>query len=82
MDNFFGKEAKSTGEAGLRELLRRFNNHEFDLISVGRGLIGDPHWVRKLREGRFSEVRGFTKKDVLGDLELEGVVSEAHAGDH
>jgi hypothetical protein len=41
MDNFFGKEAKSTGETGLRELLRRFNNREFDLISVGRSLIGD-----------------------------------------
>jgi 2,4-dienoyl-CoA reductase-like NADH-dependent reductase (Old Yellow Enzyme family) len=52
------------------------------LISVGRGLIGDSHWVRKLREGRFSEVRRFTKKDLLGDLELEGVVSEAHAGEH
>jgi 2,4-dienoyl-CoA reductase-like NADH-dependent reductase (Old Yellow Enzyme family) len=82
MDNFFGKEANSTGEAGLRELLRRFNNQEFDLISVGRGLIGDPHWVRKLREGRFSEVRMFTKKDLLGDFELEGIVSEAHASDH
>jgi len=82
MDNFFGKEANSTGEQGLRELLRRFKNKEFDLISVGRGQIGDPHWVRKLRDGRFSEVRMFTKKDLLGDLELEGVVSEAHAGDH
>jgi 2,4-dienoyl-CoA reductase-like NADH-dependent reductase (Old Yellow Enzyme family) len=60
----------------LRELLRRFYNKEFEIISVGRGQIGDPHWVRKLREGRFSEVRSFTKKDLLGDLELEGVVSE------
>ncbi len=80
MDNFFGKEAKSTGEAGLRELLRRFNNHEFDLISVGRGLIGDAHWVNKLRDGRLSEIRMFTKKDVLGDLELEGFVADAHSG--
>jgi 2,4-dienoyl-CoA reductase-like NADH-dependent reductase (Old Yellow Enzyme family) len=79
MDNFFGKVANSTGEAGLCELLRRFQNREFDLVSVGRGLIGDPHWVKKLREGRFSEVRTFTKKDLLGDLELEGIVSEAHA---
>jgi 2,4-dienoyl-CoA reductase-like NADH-dependent reductase (Old Yellow Enzyme family) len=81
MDNFFGKEAKSTGEAGLRELLRRFNNREFDLISVGRGLIGDPEWVSKLRDGRLSEIRMFTKTDVLGDLEVEGFVAEAHAGE-
>ncbi len=57
MDNFFGKEAKSTGEAGLRELLRRFDNREFDPISVGRSLIGDPDWVNKVRDGRFSEIR-------------------------
>jgi len=81
MDNFFGKEAKSTGEAGLGELLRRFNNREFDLISVGRSLIGDPEWVNKVRDGRLSQVRMFTKKDVLGDLEIEGFVAEAHAGE-
>ena len=81
MDNFFGKEAKSTGEAGIGELLRRFNNREFDLISVGRSLIGDPQWVNKVRAGRLSEVRMFTKKDVLGDLEIEGFVAEAHAGE-
>jgi 2,4-dienoyl-CoA reductase-like NADH-dependent reductase (Old Yellow Enzyme family) len=79
MDNFFGKEAKSTGAAGLRELLRRFNNAEFDLISVGRGLIGDAEWVNKARDGRWDEIRMFTKKDVIGDLELEGFVAEAHA---
>ncbi|HEY7338952.1 MAG TPA: hypothetical protein VH639_28945 [Bryobacteraceae bacterium] len=81
MDNFFGKEAKSTGEAGLGELLRRFNNHEFDLISVGRSLIGDATWVNKVKNGRLSEIRMFTRKDVLGDLEIEGFVAEAHAGE-
>ena len=78
MDNFFGKEAKSTGEEGLRELLRRFNNREFDLISVGRSLIGDAEWVKKVRDGRLSEIRMFTKRDVIGDLEVEGFVAEAH----
>jgi 2,4-dienoyl-CoA reductase-like NADH-dependent reductase (Old Yellow Enzyme family) len=77
MDNFFGKEAKSTGEAGLQELSRRFNNREFDLISVGRSLIGDPEWVNKVRGGQLSEIRMFTKKDVIGDLEVEGFVAEA-----
>ncbi|MDE3170343.1 MAG: 12-oxophytodienoate reductase [Acidobacteriota bacterium] len=79
MDNFFGKEAKSTGEAGLQELLRRFNNGEFDLISVGRSLIGDAAWVNKVRDGRLSEIRMFTKKDVIGDLEVEGFVADAQA---
>jgi 2,4-dienoyl-CoA reductase-like NADH-dependent reductase (Old Yellow Enzyme family) len=81
MDNFFGKEAKSTGEAGLQELVRRFNNQEFDLISVGRSLIGDPQWVNKVRDGRISEIRMFTKKDLIGDLEFEGFVADAHSND-
>jgi 2,4-dienoyl-CoA reductase-like NADH-dependent reductase (Old Yellow Enzyme family) len=79
MENFFGKEASSTGEEGLRELVRRFQNDEFDLISVGRGHIGDQGIIGKMREGRFSEIRGFTRKDVLGDLELEGGIQfESH----
>lgn len=78
MENFFGKEANSTGEAGFGELLRRFNNREFDLISVGRGQIGDPDWVNKVREGRYDEIRLFTKQDLIGDLEFEGFVAEAH----
>jgi 2,4-dienoyl-CoA reductase-like NADH-dependent reductase (Old Yellow Enzyme family) len=79
MENFFGQEAASTGETGYRELLRRFGNKEFDLISIGRGHIGDQGIVNKLRAGRWDEIRGFTRKDVLGDLELEGGIQfEAH----
>jgi 2,4-dienoyl-CoA reductase-like NADH-dependent reductase (Old Yellow Enzyme family) len=78
MENFFGKEAQATGESGFSELLRRFNNREFDLISIGRGLIGDPDWVNKVRAGRYSEIRLFTKRDLIGDLEFEGFVAEAH----
>lgn len=79
MENFFGKEAKSTGESGFGELLRRFNNGEFDLVAVGRGQIGDPDWVNKVREGRFDELRLFTKQDLLGDLELgDSFIAEAH----
>ena len=65
MENFFGKEAQSTGDAGFQELLRRFENNEFDLVSVGRGHIGDPDWVKKVADGRYSDIRLFTKKDVL-----------------
>lgn len=79
MENFFGKEAQATGEPGFRELLRRFNNREFDLVSVGRGQIGDPDWVNKIRDGRYGDIRLFTKKDLLGDLEFEdSFVAEAH----
>ena len=48
----------------MRELITRFNNNEFDLISVGRANIGDPDWVTKVREGRFDEIRTFTRADI------------------
>jgi len=81
MENFFGREARPTGEAGFRELLRRFDAGEFDLISVGRGHIGDTGLVNKLREGRFDEIRSFTRQDLLGDLTVEdGIQFEAHPG--
>jgi 2,4-dienoyl-CoA reductase-like NADH-dependent reductase (Old Yellow Enzyme family) len=65
MDNFLVKEAKQTGEAGIRELVTRFNSDEFDLICVGRANIGDPEWVRKVGEGRISEIRHFTRQDIM-----------------
>ncbi len=75
MDNFHGQEAKQTGEPGLRELALRFGNGEFDLVSVGRSLIGDAEWVRKVREGRLSDIRGFTRKDVIGDMNPDELIS-------
>ncbi len=80
MENFFGQEAKSTGEPGFRELVRRFDNGEFDLISVGRGHIGDQGIIDKIRQRRWDDIRPFTRKDVLGDLEIEGGIQfEAHS---
>jgi 2,4-dienoyl-CoA reductase-like NADH-dependent reductase (Old Yellow Enzyme family) len=65
MDNFLVREAQKTGEAGIGELMRRFNNREFDLISVGRANIGDPNWVTKIREGRYDDILGFTRQQIM-----------------
>ena len=65
MDNFLVREAHHTGEAGIGELVTRFNNHEFDLISVGRANIGDPDWVRKVRDGRYADICTFTRQDIM-----------------
>jgi len=32
------------------------------LVGVGRALLADAGWARKIREGRFSELTGFTKE--------------------
>jgi 2,4-dienoyl-CoA reductase-like NADH-dependent reductase (Old Yellow Enzyme family) len=58
-------DTASNLEASLRELSRRFNRCDFDLIAVGRSNISDPQWVTKVREGRLDEVRGFNRADLV-----------------
>lgn len=41
--------------AGIDRLLAQHAAGEFDLVAVGRALLADPEWVRKLREGRSDE---------------------------
>ena len=65
MDNFLVREAQRTGEAGVAELVQRFNNNEFDLISVGRANIGDPDWVNKVQDGRYDDILSFTRQDIM-----------------
>jgi 2,4-dienoyl-CoA reductase-like NADH-dependent reductase (Old Yellow Enzyme family) len=40
------------------------NNHEFELIAVGRALLQDPEWLNKVKEGRLNEVESFAKKSL------------------
>lgn len=76
-----GTEAETKVEEGVRELLRRFDNDEFDLVSVGRGVIGDPDWVSKVEQGRYAEIRPFQRSD-LGEIEWDAAfVEEAHGLD-
>lgn len=53
---------EGSAPAPLDELMRRFDRGDFDLVSVGRTLLSDPVWVRKIREGRHSELVGFSKE--------------------
>jgi len=79
MTNLFGEIASPTGAAGLGELRRRFENGEFDLVSVGRALIGDPGWVGKVRAGRFHELKPFRREDMTDGTEWEmDFVLDAH----
>jgi 2,4-dienoyl-CoA reductase-like NADH-dependent reductase (Old Yellow Enzyme family) len=48
--------------SSLDELLRRFGRGDFDMVAVGRALLADAEWARKINEGRSSELRGFTKE--------------------
>ncbi|MBN9557161.1 MAG: 12-oxophytodienoate reductase, partial [Alphaproteobacteria bacterium] len=64
MSSLYGEDAGSTGADGLAELLRRFERKEFDLVAVGRAALGDSEWVRKVRDGRFTELKPFTKENL------------------
>lgn len=51
--------------ADLTALVGRLKAKEFDLIAVGRALLGDPEWLDKVREGRTSELRPFEARSLF-----------------
>jgi 2,4-dienoyl-CoA reductase-like NADH-dependent reductase (Old Yellow Enzyme family) len=59
-----GAEARPTGPRRIEDLVRRFERGDFDLVSIGRSLIGDPDWVAKMRDGRGAEIRPFRRADL------------------
>lgn len=46
----FFTEGKGAKHASLEPLLERLSAEEFDLVAVGRGLLADPAWARKIHE--------------------------------
>jgi 2,4-dienoyl-CoA reductase-like NADH-dependent reductase (Old Yellow Enzyme family) len=46
---FAGEETQALNN--LDRVLERFNNGEFDLILVGRGMLADPAWSERVRAG-------------------------------
>jgi 2,4-dienoyl-CoA reductase-like NADH-dependent reductase (Old Yellow Enzyme family) len=62
----------------IADLEARLTASEFDLVAVGRALIGDPDFVRKLASGDLAAIKTFTRAD-LGTLEWDtSVIDEAH----
>ncbi|MFD2923998.1 NADH:flavin oxidoreductase [Halobacillus naozhouensis] len=45
----------------LDGLMEKLDDGEFDLVAIGRSLLMDPEWVRKVREGRETELLPFDK---------------------
>ncbi|MFJ8543122.1 NADH:flavin oxidoreductase [Streptomyces sp. NPDC093586] len=61
LDGEFGKAfaGEGAGVGSLDDLLDRMERDEFDLVAVGRALLQDPHWARKVLDGRFDELAPF-----------------------
>jgi len=53
----FQGEGSKAGK--LDAVLERLDRGEFDLVAVGRALLQDPEWVRKVEERRFDELRNY-----------------------
>jgi 2,4-dienoyl-CoA reductase-like NADH-dependent reductase (Old Yellow Enzyme family) len=63
----------------IEELEARLSAGEFDLVAVGRALIGDPDFVHKVEQRDYAAIRTFARAD-LGKLEWDtSIVEEAHA---
>jgi 2,4-dienoyl-CoA reductase-like NADH-dependent reductase (Old Yellow Enzyme family) len=69
--DFFGSFAGESSEpSSLDELMRRLDRGDFDLVGVGRPILADPFWPKKIHEGRQSELKGFSK-EALGELIMD-----------
>lgn len=66
LDSEFTRFMRATDEVatptGIDGLLERLSRGEFDLIAVGRALISDPDWPRKIRDGRQAEILPFSRE--------------------
>ncbi|MFE3263671.1 NADH:flavin oxidoreductase [Streptomyces sp. NPDC059215] len=62
LDNDFisGFQGESAAVTSVDNLITRLEREEFDLVAVGRALLGDPEWVAKLLEGRTDEMTPYT----------------------
>jgi 2,4-dienoyl-CoA reductase-like NADH-dependent reductase (Old Yellow Enzyme family) len=60
-------KGESSKPDSLDELIRRYERGDFDLVAVGRPILADPNWVKKIKEGKTSELRGFSK-EALAEL--------------
>ncbi|MFH9730369.1 NADH:flavin oxidoreductase [Streptomyces sp. NPDC017260] len=61
LEGEFGKAFLGEGAAlgSLDNLLDRMERDEFDMVAVGRALLQDPDWARKVLSGRFDELAPF-----------------------
>jgi 2,4-dienoyl-CoA reductase-like NADH-dependent reductase (Old Yellow Enzyme family) len=48
--------------ASLDRLVEMMERGDFDLIAVGRALLNDPDWARKVKEGRVGDLKDFSKE--------------------
>ncbi|MBB4124228.1 NADH:flavin oxidoreductase [Martelella radicis] len=63
----FGGAETSASASGIAKLVNRMEKDEFDLIAVGRALIKDPEWVKKVEAGEIDKLQAFSR-ETLAEL--------------
>ncbi len=49
-------------QRSLDDLEARLDKGEFDLVAVGRAILQDPEWAKKIKEGRFADLQDYDGK--------------------
>ncbi|WP_379969784.1 NADH:flavin oxidoreductase [Epilithonimonas sp. UC225_85] len=63
--DFMGAFAGQGSEkSDLSELLKRLDRQDFDLVAVGRALLSDHAWVKKIKEGKLDEISDFSAESL------------------
>jgi len=61
VEQLMGSEDPAAQTTDIDELCTRLNNDEFDFVALGRAILGDPHWVNKVKSGDFDGIKPFDK---------------------
>tara|TARA_R110002074_G_scaffold189899_3_gene355869 strand:- start:26245 stop:27360 length:1116 start_codon:yes stop_codon:yes gene_type:complete len=61
LEHFLGTEDPHAGTTDINELCSRLNRGEFDLVALGRAILGDHQWVNKVKNGDFELIKPFDK---------------------
>ncbi|WP_027380656.1 NADH:flavin oxidoreductase [Chryseobacterium daeguense] len=61
MGTFAGQGTEKTD---LNEVTRRLERGDFDLVAVGRALLQDPLWAKKIKEGNTEEILDFSAESL------------------
>ena len=63
--DFMGAFAGEGSEkSDISELLKRLDRQDFDLVAIGRALLSDYQWVKKIKEGKTEDILDFSAESL------------------
>jgi 2,4-dienoyl-CoA reductase-like NADH-dependent reductase (Old Yellow Enzyme family) len=56
-----GISAAEPSLENFQDLVNALDAGDFDLVAIGRSLLANPDWVKKVQSGQIGQLRSFTK---------------------